>query len=116
MPRPRKDGKPASRRASAAEKMYRYNRLFNLIRNGGTAQDCIRFATSQWGISEETAKKYLPHVKGMIMKDFDIDRAQFVAELMQQAASIQMEARRTNQLNIALGAVNTLARLGQVDK
>jgi len=27
-----------------------------------------------------------------------------------------MEARRTNQLNIALGAVNTLARLGQVDK
>ena len=93
MPRPRKDGKPVSRRASAAEKLYRYNRLFNLIRNGGTTADCIRFATQQWGISEETAKKYMPHVKEMIMKDFEVDRAQFVAELMQQAASIQMEAR-----------------------
>ena len=108
------DGKKNAPRASAAEKQYRINRLFNLIRNGGTRTDCLRFAEQQWGLSESTTDKLMIEVRKRLKDDFDIDRAQFTAELMQQVASIQMEARRTNQLNVALGAANTLARLAQL--
>ena len=44
----------------------------------------------------------------------EVDRAQFAAELMQQASSIQMEARRTGNLAVALGAVNALAKLADL--
>jgi hypothetical protein len=110
----RKDGKENAARASAAEKAYRYNRLFQLIRNGGTAHDCVRFAVNTWGISEHTARKYIPEVRALVKKDFEVDRAQFAAELMAQASSIQMEARRSGNLAVALGAVNALAKLADL--
>lgn len=114
MPR-RLDGKKNAPRASAAEKQYRVNRLFNLIRNGGTRTDCLRFAAQTWNLSESTTDKLLVEVRKQLKRDFEIDREQFAAELMQQAASVQMEARRTNNLNVALGAINTLARLAQLE-
>jgi hypothetical protein len=110
----RLDGKKSAPRASAAEK-HRINRLFNLIRNGGTRTDCIRFAAQTWNLSESTTDKLLVEVRKQLKRDFEIDREQFAAELMQQASSIQMEARRTNNLNVALGAINTLARLAQLE-
>lgn len=110
----RSDGKPNAPRASAAEKQYRINRLFNLIRNGGTRTDCVRFAEQQWGLTESTTDKLMIEVRAQLKKDFELDRQQFAAELMQQVSSIAMEARRTNQLNIALGAANTLAKLAQI--
>jgi len=113
--RKRKDGKPNSPRASENEMKYRSDRLFQLIRNGGTRQDCLRFAKQQWDISESSTDRILVRVREMMTKDFDIERAEFLAQLMQQVTSIGMEARRTGQLNIALGACNSLARLAQLD-
>ena len=111
----RKDGKDPAERINKPELQYRYNRLFNLIRNGGTRQDCIRFAASQWGVTESTTDRYLKNVREMLKSDFDIERAEFTAQLMQQITSIGMEARRTGQLNIALGACNSLARLANLE-
>lgn len=111
----RVDGKETNGRVTKNELAYRQNRLFQLIRNGGTRQDCIRFAESQWGVAESTTDRYLKAVREMMNRDFDIDRADFTAQLMQQVTSIGMEARRTGQLNIALGACNSLARLAQLD-
>ena len=113
--RKRKDGKPNSPRASEAEMQYRADRLFQLIRNGGTRQDCLRFAKQQWDISESSTDRILTRVREMMNRDFDIDRAEFTAQLMQQITSIGMEARRTGQLNIALGACTSLARLAQLE-
>ena len=110
----RADGKANAPRASKVEKEYRINRLFNLIRNGGTKRDCCQYAEQNWGITEQTADKLLVEVRKRLRQDFELERQQFAAELMQQCASIQMEARRTGNLNAALGAVNTLARLAQL--
>ena len=43
-----------------------------------------------------------------------MDRPQLLAELLSQLSTIQIEARRTGQWNVALGAVNTAARLTQL--
>ena len=110
----RKDGKERVH-TSKAEVQYRCNRLFQLMRNGGTRQDCIRFAEAQWEVAESTTDGYLKKVREAMVKDFDIERAEFTAQLMQQVSSIAMEARRTNNLNVALGACNALARLAQLE-
>ena len=111
----KKPRKAKAAQASQAEVQYRCNRLFQLIRNGGTRQDCLRFAEAQWGVAESTTDSYLKKVREMLKSDFDIERAEFTAQLMQQITSIGMEARRTGQLNIALGACNSLARLANLE-
>lgn len=110
----RNDGKKSAPRSSKAEIQFRKNRLLNLIRSGGTRIDCIRYSEQTWGLTLETSKKLIADVRKDLREDFEVERQQFAAELMQQCASIQMEARRTNNLSVALGCVNTLAKIAQV--
>jgi len=37
-----------------------------------------------------------------------------IADLLSQCSTLQMEARRNGQLNIALGAINTAAKLADL--
>ena len=46
--------------------------------------------------------------------DWDMDRPQMVADLLSQAATLQMEAREKGHYHIALGAINTAAKLAQI--
>ena len=49
-----------------------------------------------------------------IKKDWDMERPQMIADLLAQCSTLQMEARRNGQLNIALGAINTAAKLADL--
>ena len=44
----------------------------------------------------------------------DIDRRQFTAEVLAQYASLAKEARKSGQLTVALGCINSMAKVGQV--
>jgi len=46
--------------------------------------------------------------------DWDVERPEMVATLLSQAATLQMEAREKGHLHIALGAINTAAKLAQI--
>ena len=48
------------------------------------------------------------------LEDFDIDRRQFTAEVLAQYASLAKEARKSGQLTVALGCINSMAKVGQV--
>jgi len=110
----RLDGKANIGKASKVEEQYRINRLFNLIRNGGTRTDCLRLAENEWDMRPSTCDKLLMKVRAMLRNDFDKQRDMFAAELMQQCSSIHMEARRTGDLRAAIQAVNTLAKIAQL--
>jgi hypothetical protein len=43
-----------------------------------------------------------------------MERPQMVADLLAQCSTLQLEARKAGQLHIALGAINTAARLAQL--
>ena len=49
-----------------------------------------------------------------MVTDFDIGRRTFTAELMSQLASLQKEARKNGQPHVALGCINTMARIAHV--
>tara|TARA_R100001224_G_scaffold84914_1_gene54223 strand:- start:131 stop:304 length:174 start_codon:yes stop_codon:yes gene_type:complete len=49
-----------------------------------------------------------------IKADWDIERPQMVADLLAQCSTLQMEARRSGQYHIALGAINTAAKLASL--
>ena len=104
----------SANRITQAETELRVARCARIIANGGRRSDCIRFGAENWGVGERTIDRYLMKAREQIKADWDIERPQMVADLLSQAATLQVEAREKGHLHIALGAINTAARLAQI--
>lgn len=104
----------AGKRSTAAEKGFRVNRVARMLANAAVRSEIIQYAAEKWGVSERTADEYIRAAREVLSKDWEIDRRVFTAELLSQLASLQKEARKTNQPNIALGCINSAARLAQL--
>lgn len=104
----------AADKTTQAEVELRVARFGRIIANGGKRSDCVRYAAENWGVSERTVDRYLMKAREQIKSDWDLERPQMIADLLSQCSSLQMEARRSGQLNIALGAINTAAKLADL--
>jgi hypothetical protein len=93
---------------------YRAGILARMIAGGATRRECVQFAADEWGVKVRTADAILAHARNMLRQDFEIEKSQFIAELLSQLATLQLEARKTGQLHVALGAINSAARLAQL--
>lgn len=101
-------------RGTKAETIIRAKEFARIIANGGRRSDCIRFAQENWGVGEDASYKYLKLAREQLKADWDIERPQMVADLLSQCATLQQEARARGQYHIALGAINTAAKLAQL--
>jgi hypothetical protein len=104
----------AHRGTTKAEAEVRAQRFARIIANGGRRSDCVRYAAENWGVSVRTAETYLALARAQLKADWDIERPQMIADLLSQCSTLQMEARRAGQYHIALGAINTAAKLAQL--
>ena len=102
------------KKGTQAETIVRAQRLARIIANGGRRSDCVRYASENWGVGERSVSKYLQIAREELKKDWDMERPQMIAELLAQCSTLQMEARRAGQFNIALGAINTAAKLAHL--
>ena len=104
----------AASESSKIEIDLRVQKLSRIIATGGRRSDCLRYARENWGVSEATVDNYLKKAREDIKKDWDIERPQMIADLLAQCSTLQMEARRACQFHIALGAINTAAKLADL--
>ena len=104
----------AASESSKIEIDLRVQKLSRIIATGGRRSDCLRYARENWGVSEATVDNYLKKARDEIKKDWDIERPQMIADLLAQCSTLQMEARRAGQFHIALGAINTAAKLADL--
>ena len=104
----------AASESSKIEIDLRVQKLSRIIASGGRRSDCLRYARENWGVSEATVDNYLKKAREDIKKDWDIERPQMIADLLAQCSTLQMEARRAGQFHIALGAINTAAKLADL--
>ena len=102
------------KKGTQAETVIRAQRFARIIANGGRRSDCVRYASENWGVGERTVDKYLEIARAELKKDWDIERPQMIADLLAQCSTLQMEARRAGQYHIALGAINTAAKLAHL--
>ena len=101
-------------KGTQAETVVRAQKFARIIANGGRRSDCGRFASENWGVGERAVDKYLGLAREQLKADWDIERPQMVADLLSQCSTLQMEARRAGQYHIALGAINTAAKLASL--
>jgi len=102
------------KKGTQAETVIRAQRFARIIANGGRRSDCVRYASENWGVGERTVDKYLEIARAELKKDWDMERPQMIADLLAQCSTLQMEARRAGQYHIALGAINTAAKLAHL--
>lgn len=104
----------AAKNTTKAETELRVAEFVRIVASGGRRSDCVRYAADQWGVSERTIDKYLALARDQIRADWDLERPQMVADLLSQCATLQQEARAKGQYHIALGAINTAAKLAHL--
>ena len=104
----------AAPRGTRQDTLDRANRFARIIASGGRRSDCIRYASEHWGVGDRTVDQYLKLAREQLKADWDLERPQMVADLLSQLSTLQMEARRAGQFHIALGAINTAAKLTQL--
>ena len=102
------------KKGTQAETVVRAQRFARIIANGGRRSDCVRYASENWGVGERRVDKYLEIARDELKKDWDMERPQMIADLLAQCSTLQMEARRSGQYHIALGAINTAAKLAHL--
>ena len=102
------------KKGTQAETIVRAQRFARIIANGGRRSDCVRYASENWGVGERSVAKYLQIARAELKKDWDMERPQMIADLLAQCSTLQMEARRSGQYHIALGAINTAAKLAHL--
>ena len=102
------------KKGTKAETIIRSQKFARIIANGGRRSDCVRYASENWGVGERTVDKYLNIARAELKRDWDMERPQMVADLLAQCSTLQMEARRSGQYHIALGAINTAAKLAHL--
>ena len=102
------------KKGTQAETVVRAQRFARIIANGGRRSDCVRYASENWGVGERSVDKHLEIARDELKKDWDMERPQMIADLLAQCSTLQMEARRSGQFHIALGAINTAAKLAHL--
>ena len=102
------------KKGTQAETIVRSQKFARIIANGGRRSDCVRYASENWGVGERSVAKYLEIAREELKKDWDMERPQMIADLLAQCSTLQMEARRSGQYHIALGAINTAAKLAHL--
>ena len=102
------------KKGTQAETVVRAQRFARIIANGGRRSDCVRYASENWGVGERSVDKYLERARDELKQDWDMERPQMIADLLAQCSTLQMEARRSGQYHIALGAINTAAKLAHL--
>ena len=102
------------KKGTQAETIVRAQRFARINANGGRRSDCVRYASENWGVGERSVAKYLQIAREELKKEWDMERPQMIADLLAQCSTLQMEARRSGQYHIALGAINTAAKLAHL--
>ena len=104
-----------AKKSTAAEKEYRINRVARLHSNGAVRSEVLEYARREWGVGRATADNYMAAARDVLKADWDIDRRTFTAELLSQLASLQKECRKNgNQAHVALGCINTMAKIAHI--
>ena len=104
----------ANGRTSKNEHEFRVNKVAKLLSVGSVRSDIHQFAAKEWGVHSRTIDRYIQDAREIVKQDFDIDRRQFTADILSQYASLAKEARKAGQLHVALGCINSMAKVGQV--
>ena len=102
-------------RITKAEKLRRVNQIRLILARGGTCSECLELAATEWGLKPRSADFYIHEANQQIVEDFDIDRKEYTAQLLQVLHRVMEKGTETNQMGAVTAAVAQAMKLARLD-
>ena len=83
---------------------------------GGTRADCLAVAANDWGLKTRSADFYIHEANQQIIEDFNIDRKEYTAQLLQVLHRVMEKGTQTNQMGAVTTAVAQAMKLARLDR
>ena len=107
--------KKRNTRTSSSEADRRAQKIASMLSRGAPRSTIIQYASEHWEVTVRTTDAYIARARKILKEDWiNVSREQMLAEVLSQYASLQIEARRSGQLHVALGAIHGAARVAQL--
>lgn len=101
-------------RSTQAHVEERSREVARLVSEGYSTADVIRHAAENWGVGSRQAENYLKRAKGILREQWEVDRQDFLGELMSRYQTTYRKALEAEQYGAAIGALNAMAKLAKV--
>ncbi len=108
------DGSTDRGPCTAAEVELRVAVIVGLLLQGSRRSELLTHAANVWGVSVRQTDRYIAAAREQIREDWQLDRVDMLAHTLSSLAELQREARKAGQLSVALGCINSMARLVQL--
>ena len=102
-------------RITKAEKLKRVNIIRGILSRGGTRSECLELAATEWGLKPRSADFTIHEANQQIVQDFDIDRRDYTAQLLQVLHRVMEKGTETNQMGAVTAAVAQAMKLARLD-
>ena len=102
--------------ADAVVQQQRINQLMELIGKGIPRTKRVQFCRDNWGVSDRQIEVILQKTNKAIRQCWEVERPDFMVEQLARLEELYLLAIERNQLAVAAGCINTMARLTGVDQ
>tara|TARA_Y100000401_G_C8324257_1_gene227193 strand:- start:3293 stop:3625 length:333 start_codon:yes stop_codon:yes gene_type:complete len=107
--------KKSHTKSSNAEMTARVKTVYGLYVKSYSRFEILQYAAEEWGVSERTADIYMQRARQLIAKDSEIDRPEWLAAAITRLVKYEQRAGRNDNLQTAIKALETQAKLLQFD-
>ena len=102
------------KKGTSAQIEERVNKVFQLQVRGHLRQEILQYASENWGVSARTADHYIQKSKQLSRENWDIERQDLLANLLDKYQRVYRQAVENNQLSTALGCLNAMGKAAQI--
>ena len=100
-----------ARKSTNVEIDNRVNTVYDLLLRSYSRTQILRYAAEAWGVKDRTAETYIQRARQLMQLDAELERPQWLAAAISRLAEYERRAADTNQLGVAIKALEDQARL-----
>ena len=103
------------KKSTNAEMTARVREVYGLLVKSYSRFEILQYAAEKWEVSDRTADIYIQRARELIQQDSDIERPQWLAAAIARLVKYEQKAGREDNLQTAIKALETQAKLLRFD-
>ncbi len=103
------------KKSTNLEIQERVNTIYQLLIKSWSRFDILQYAATEWNLSSRQTDEYLARARKLIEEDSAIERPQWLAAAVRRLAEYENDAGRDDQVQTAIKALETQAKLLRFD-
>lgn len=103
------------KKATNLQVQERINTIYQLLIKSWSRFDILQYAAKEWDLSSRQTDEYIHRARKLIEEDSAIERPQWLAAAVRRLAEYEKRAGRDDQVQTAIKALETQAKLLRFD-